>query len=214
VAHIGGTLKRGNTEGRKFVVETHFSRRAAKTPLTHRQRELVVGSLLGDAYLMPTTAGWCFRVNHGLSQQEYVEWKYAAFANFVRTPPKRCGRCYYFRTVTHPEFAVYRRLFYLDRRKVVPIELLHEQFTALSLAVWIMDDGAAERRQLRLNTQSFTFEENEALRGFLWAKLGIRCTLNRDKDRQRLRVSSASVDRLRTLVGPYIIPSMLRKLSP
>jgi hypothetical protein len=207
-------MYRGNTEGRKFVVETHFSRRAARTPLTHRQRELVVGSLLGDAYLMPTTAGWCFRVNHGLGQLEYVDWKYAALANFVRTPPKRCDRCYYFRTVTHPEFAVYRRLFYLDRRKVVPIELLHEQFTALSLAVRIMDDGTAERKQLRLNTQSFTFEENDALRGFLWAKLGIRCTLNRDKDRHRLRISSASVDRLRTLVGPYIIPSMLRKLSP
>jgi LAGLIDADG DNA endonuclease family len=195
-------------------VETHFSRRAAKTPLTHRQRELVVGSLLGDAYLMPTTAGWCFRVNHGLSQREYVDWKYAALANFVRTLPKRCGRCYYFRTVTHPEFAVYRRLFYPDRRKVVPMDLLYEQFTALSLAVWIMDDGAAERKQLRLNTQSFTFEENEALRAFLRAKLGIRCTINRDKDRHRLRISSASVDRLRTLVGPYIIPIMLRKLSP
>ncbi|MGH3086841.1 MAG: hypothetical protein ACRDSJ_05925 [Rubrobacteraceae bacterium] len=132
----------------------------------------------------------------------------------VRTPPRRCGRCYYFRTVTHPEFAEYRLLFYSDRRKVAPIELLHEEFTALSLAVWIMDDGAAERKQLRLNTQSFSFEENEALRGFLWAKLGIRCSLNRDKDRYRLRVSSASMSRLRTLVGPHIIPGMLRKLPP
>jgi hypothetical protein len=138
-----------------------------KTPLTSRQRELVVGSLLGDAYLMSTTAGWCFRVNHGLQQREYVDWKYEILANFVRTPPRSSGRCYYFRTVTHPEFAVYRQHFYAGR-KVAPIELLDEQFTAFSLAVWLMDDGAAERKQLRLNTQSFSHEENEALRAFLY----------------------------------------------
>jgi hypothetical protein len=184
-----------------------------KTPLTSRQRELVVGSLLGDAYLMSTTAGWCFRVNHGQQQREYVDWKYEILANFVRTPPRNSGRCYYFRTVTHPEFAVYRQHFYAGR-KVAPIELLDEQFTAFSLAVWLMDEGAAERKQLRLNTQSFSHEESEALRAFLWAKLGIRCSLNRDKDRYRLRIASASMDRLRALVGPHLDSSMLHKLSP
>ncbi len=193
-------------------METHFARRARETPLHSLQRELIVGSLLGDAYLMPTTSGFCFRVNHGLHQRDYVDWKFRLLAEFVRTPPRESGSCYYFRTVTHPEFSDYREFFYSDNRKIVPMDLLHEQFTEFSLAVWLMDDGAVDRRQLRLNTQSFSFTENEALASLLRAKFGIEARLNRDKDRYRLRINDASISRLKHLVGPILIPSMLYKL--
>jgi hypothetical protein len=75
-----------------------------------------------------------------------------------------------------------------------------------------MDDGAVDRKQVRLNTQSFSLAENEALSSFLRAKFGIETRLNRDKDRYRLRVVDASIKRLRDLVGLYLIPSMLYKL--
>ena len=203
---------RGNTEGRKFVVETHFATAARKKSFSALQRELIVGSLLGDAYLMETTSGFCFRVNHGIQQREYVDWKFKLLAEFVRTPPRESGTCYYFRTVTHPEFSHYRDHFYSSNRKVVPLALLHQQFSELSLAVWLMDDGAVDRKQVRLNSQSFSFAENEMLLSFLRAKFGIETRLNRDKDRYRLRVVDASIKRLKDLVGPYLIPSMLYKL--
>jgi hypothetical protein len=161
---------------------------------------------------MPTTSGFCFRVNHGLHQRDYVDWKFKLLAEFVRTPPRESGSCYYFRTVTHPEFSEYREFFYSDGRKIVPMDLLHKQFTEFSLAVWLMDDGAVDRRQLRLNTQSFSFSENEALSSLLRAKFGIEARLNRDKDRYRLRINDASISRLKHLVGPILIPSMLYKL--
>jgi hypothetical protein len=193
-------------------VETHFAQRARETPLHSLQRELVVGSLLGDAYLMPTTSGFCFRVNHGLHQREYVDWKFNLLAEFVRTPPRESGSCYYFRTVTHPEFSEYRKFFYSNSRKIAPMDLLLTQFTDFSLAVWLMDDGAVDRKQLRLNTQSFSFVENEALASLLRAKFGIEARLNRDKDRYRLRINDASISRLKHLVEPHLIPSMLYKL--
>ena len=130
----------------------------------------------------------------------------------MRTPPRESGKCYYFRTVTHPEFSRYREHFYSSDRKIVPLALLDEQFSELSLAVWLMDDGAVDRKQVRLNTQSFSFAENEMLLSFLRAKFGIEARLNRDKDRYRLRVNDASVQRLKDLVGPHLIPSMLYKL--
>jgi hypothetical protein len=203
---------KGNTEGRKFVVETHFAKLARKLQLSSLQRELIVGSLLGDAYLMPTTSGFCFRVNHGMQQRDYVDWKFNMLAELVRTPPRESGKCYYFRTVTHPEFSRYRDYFYFGRRKIIPLTLLSEQFSEFSLAVWLMDDGAVDRKQLRLNTQSFSLIENEALASILRAKFGIETRLNRDKDRYRLRVNDASIQRFRDLVGPYLIPSMLYKL--
>ena len=131
----------------------------------------------------------------------------------MRTPPRKSGSCYYFRTITHSEFSAYRNNFYVENRKIVPVELLYEQFTAFSLAIWLMDDGAADGKQLRFNTQSFSVQENDILISFLRAKFGIEVRLNQDKNRPRLRVKAASMNWLKELVKPYIIPSMLYKLS-
>ena len=211
-ARIGET-PRGNTEGRRFVVETHFGRRARETAFDSQQRELIVGSLLGDATLLRTTSGFCFRVHHGLEQRGLVDWKYAGLAQFVRTAPKQSGNGYYFRTVSHPWFTELREQFYQNGRKVVPIRLLENDLSAVGLAVWIMDDGAADGKQLRINTQSFLTEEVEHLCRFLRAKFGIEMTVNRDKMKPRLRCKAASMERLRTIVRDHTIPDMLYKLS-
>ena len=75
-----------------------------------------------------------------------------------------------------------------------------------------MDDGAVDGKQLRLNTQSFSCSENEALISFLRAKFGIEARLNRDKDRYRLRIIDAGIQRFKNLVGPHMISNMLYKL--
>ena len=196
-------------------METRFARMAREVPLTQIQRDLVIGSLLGDAFLMPTTAGWCLRISHGLDQSSYVDWKFRMVASYVRTAPRQCGRSYYLRTITHPELSGMREAFYAGaRRKGVPIELMDSELTAFGLAVWFMDDGASDRRQVRINTQGFSLTENQRLIGFLQAKFGIEATINRDKDRQRLRIRDASIRRFADLVRPHIIPSMLYKLPP
>ena len=196
-----------------LVVETLFARTARKTPLTAVQRDLVIGALLGDAYLMPTTAGWCFRVSHGQQQREYVEWKFRWVSDFVRTGPRQCGRSCYFRTISHPEFAGLREAFYGKAgTKAVPIKLLERELTAFGLAVWFMDDGASDRRQVRINSQGFSFAENSMLVEFLQAKFEIKASLNRDKGRHRLRIGEDGMARFVNLVRPHLIPSMLYKL--
>jgi LAGLIDADG DNA endonuclease family protein len=174
---------------------------------------VIIGSLLGDGTLLKTTSGHCFRVHHGCRQRRLVDWKYAELASFVRTAPRLSGNGYYFRTVTHPELAKLRERFYSADRKIVPIELLESSLGALGLAVWIMDDGAAEGKQLRLNTQSFSIEEVEMLTGLIRAKFGIVMTINKDKNLPRLRCTAASMERLVELVKPHTLPDMLYKLS-
>jgi hypothetical protein len=142
-----------------------------------------------------------------------VDWKYAELARFVRTAPRTSGNGYYFRTVTHPRLAELRESFYAAERKIVPIKLLGSTLTEFGLAVWIMDDGAAEGKQLRLNTQSFSAEEAEELARLIRAKFGIVMTINRDKNRPRLRCKAASMGRLVGLVRQHTLPSMLYKLS-
>jgi recombination protein RecA len=193
-------------------VETLFARNARATPLTGLQRDLVIGSLLGDGYLMPTTAGCCFRVSHGQQQRQYMDWKFGIISDYVRTAPRTCGRSYYFRTVTHPDFAGLRQSFYSHAVKGVPADLMGREMTAFGLAVWFMDDGTADRNQVRINTQSFSYEENLMLVEFLHAKFGLAVTINKDKDRHRLRLSAKDMDRFVDLVAPFVIPSMQYKL--
>ncbi|UCD14826.1 MAG: hypothetical protein JSV34_03635 [Candidatus Omnitrophota bacterium] len=195
-------------------METIFARQARKQKLREQQYNLIIGSLLGDAYLVKTTRGYAFRVNHGVRQKDYVDWKYKILKDFVNSPPRFTESCYYFRTISHPAFHCLREQFYSDRKKVVPRDLIETEMNSFIMAVWIMDDGSKDGRQLRINSQSFNRDENLFLQGVLYAKLGIKSTLNQDKGKYRLRVSNESMARLRNLVTPYIVPSMLYKLLP
>jgi len=76
-----------------------------------------------------------------------------------------------------------------------------------------MDDGAADGKQLRINTQSFSVEEAEDLASLIRAKFGVVMTVNMDKNRPRLRCNAASMDRLVRLVRVHTLPDMLYKLS-
>ncbi len=193
-------------------MQTHFGRAAMARAFSDRQMQLVVGSLLGDGTLLATTAGYCFRAHHGLAQRSLVDWKFAQLRCFVRTAPRISGGGYYFRTISHPWLAELAARFYSDSRKIVPLALLTSYLTPFALAVWIMDDGAVDGRQLRINTQSFTWRECQSLVDLLHAKFALRFTLNADKKRPRLRCASESMGRLRDLVLPFVLPEMRYKL--
>ncbi|MBX7138474.1 MAG: hypothetical protein K1X83_10880 [Oligoflexia bacterium] len=193
-------------------MDTIRARLAGTWKLSQRQIDIVIGSLLGDGYLVQTTRGYAFRVNHGVAQREYVDWKFSELKELVNSAPRRSGNCYYFRTVSHSYFKDLRRVFYCGKQKVLP-PAIAQWLSPLSLAVWIMDDGARDANQLRINTQCFSEAENLRLIETIKAKLGISATLNRDKNKFRLRVSASGMPIVRQLVAPHIIPSMQYKLS-
>ena len=194
-------------------MDTLLAREARKISFSESQQKLMIGSLLGDGYLDKTTRGYSLRIHHGIAQKEYVDHKYQLIKSFVNSAPKTSGKAYYFRTVSHPFLTDLRELFYKEHKKILPKDFLEENFDAFSLAIWIMDDGAADKNQLRINTQSFSWKENLWLINFLQAKFGIASTLNVDRGKYRLRIRDSSMSSLKQMVLPFIIPSMLYKLS-
>ena len=195
-------------------MDTKQARLARTKLVTNYQQDIIIGSLLGDGHLVRTTRGFAFRVNHGIRQMAYVNWKYQALIGLTNSPPRTYQRSYYFRTVSHSYFDTLRRVFYSGRKKILPVEI-GQWMTPLVFSVWLMDDGARDKGQVRLNTQSFSRRENQRLRSVLEASFGgIITTLNRDKDRFRLRVAAISMPRVRQVVAPFILPSMQYKLSP
>jgi len=69
-----------NTEGSRVISQTLRVRKNIAYSLSDRQTEILIGSLLGDAYIHPL-GKICFEQSS--VQQEYLHWKYAEFKNLV-----------------------------------------------------------------------------------------------------------------------------------
>lgn len=206
----------GNTEGKSSCskyMDTKQARIARKNKFTKRQQEIIIGSLLGDGHLAKTTRGFAFRANHGINQSEYVHWKHKELVNFTNSTPCVYKKTIYFRTVSHDFFDDLHQIFYADGVKIIS-ENLFKWLTPLSFSVWIMDDGSRDGKQLRINSQSFSKEENQKLIHILEAKFGIKATLNRDKNYYRLRIADDSMGIVKNITREHLIPSMLYKISP
>jgi hypothetical protein len=184
--------------------------------LSALQHAVLVGSLLGDGTLrrQGTRTNALFEVNHSIEFNEYVDWKYKCFQEFVLTSPKsRQGNgkrvAYRFTTRSLPVFTRYYEWYYLEGKKRVPRNL---NLNSIILAVWFMDDGAKSRSALYLNTQQFCYEDQLFLQELLQKNFGIRSGLNRDKQYRRLRITTESTKVFEKIVRPHIIPCFHYKL--
>ena len=176
------------------------------------QRQIIVGSLLGDGAMRCKTNA-LLEINHSSHQRSYVDWKYRQLASLVRTPPKARNSngtriAYRFVTRSLPELTPYFRLFYKSGRKEVPDIELHE----LTLAVWFMDDGSRSRSSVYLNTQQYDLPSQLRLLRLLREQWGIEGALNRDKQYHRVRLKVEGTRTFVGLVGPYLLPELRYKL--
>ena len=173
---------------------------------------MIIGSLLGDG-AMRCKRNALLEVNHCAAQRSYVDWKYQTLSNLVRTPPKLRGTngkriAYRFTTLSLPELTAYYRRFYPLGKKIVP----NVTVTPLALAVWLMDDGHKSYNTIYLNTQQFSAESQRGLLSMLKHQWDISAALNIDKAYFRIRISVRSVQRLKSLVEPYLLPAFRYKI--
>lgn len=168
--------------------------------LTCLQKDVIVGTLLGDSSLERDKPTHNPRIRFDQSypqHKSYLESLYVIFANLCGTPPrvhtrkpdKRTGKIYqtiaffFFNkkkdSLRHSSLNYYYDLFYIynsdgKRRKIVPTNIA-ELLTPCALAYWIMDDGGINTYNATiLNTDSFTLEEVELLQKALEQKFGLR----------------------------------------
>ena len=197
--------------------------------LSKRQREILVGLLLGDGHLEIQNQGRTYRlkIEHSLTQRDYVDWLYHEFSDWVLTGPQektqqvtwknheaRTYQKYWFNTVSVGSFRFYAQQFYQAKKKRIP-RLIHKWITPCALAVWYMDDGAIKSNAHRIvlfNTQGFLKEDLVRLQGVLKKKFGIITTLRAQKEGWQIYVTSEGVAPFRTCVEPFILPSMRYKL--
>jgi len=196
--------------------------------LTDLQKEILIGTLLGDGHLETQDNGHTYRLklDHSIKQRAYVDWLYESFKEWTNTPPKKHSRDvrfrnvtksydkYGFNTVSHSAFRFYAKQFYSQRKKKAP-RLIHRWLTPLALAVWFMDDGSIKsnaHKTVFINTHSFSKDDVKRLRKALWDVYGIQTILRPQGNGNQLYFLSETVEAFLGLIEPHILPSMRYKL--
>lgn len=193
-------------------------------PFTSRQKSIVYGTLLGDGYLRPSSEhSYALALTHGQKQKAYLEWKLSELDNFVTKKNFYCTKhsfhgnapTYHFSTITHPFLTETHDLCYPNRKKTVSIEWL-SKLTALSLAVWYMDDGSINRRYrtIVLCTNCFSYTEHELIRSYFSDKWGIDTKIEKRRNEQFIiRINASQSNKFLDIISPHIPSCMIYKLG-
>ena len=199
--------------------------------LSKEERDILIGSLLGDGCLriMTNTKYPAFSVSHSEKQKDYVFWKYENLKRWVRTPPWREERIYHrdrnrktiswrFQTLTNDVFSDLYNTFYKNGKKIIPDNLQSLlKDSPLALAVWLMDDGNKNHKAVFLNTQSFSFEEQQRLSQILHDIYGFHVTVNSHSKSNgvqlyRIRIDTESTKKLKTIIESFMLPQFYYKI--
>ena len=190
-----------------------------KLNLSIVQKDFLIGTLLGDGHLQPSRSGLLARlqIRHSIKFKDYVDWQYQIWRKWTLKEPTfdACNNSIVLRSIFHPEFSVWRNIFYLNNKKIVPVkigELLNHPY---SLAIWFMDDGNGSKqgRWLRLSTYAFGLEGNIILQNCLKINFGLDTKIYNDGKGNYLWFPKTSALKLYELIRPYILQCMEYKFN-
>lgn len=213
---------------RDYDIDFDFSpnHELRSVPFTQRQKDIALGSLLGDASLPPSNqrkTSFVLSFTHGEKQKAYLDWKRNEFQNFVIQEHYYCNTrpfrgnlpTYQFSTISHPYLAELRALCYSTGQKTVTMDWL-DQISPLSLAVWYMDDGSINKRYgtIVLCTNSFSFDQQSLIVEFLAGRFDIKSVIEPRRNEQSvIRINASQRHRFMELTAPHIPDCMSYKLG-
>jgi LAGLIDADG DNA endonuclease family len=188
---------------------------------TQEQQDVLTGTLLGDGSLPIHGKHPRLFVKHKKDHETLAMFKYGVFRELIsmraHTFDQRLnGRnypCVQFVTRTSAGFSPWRRRFYRGRRKIVPVDIECD-LSPLAVAVWLMDDGAADYAGLTFQTHSFRLAETNRLAAVLRRKYGLRTGVRANRGSWIVYVYAESMPRMREIVGPHVLPELEYKLVP
>lgn len=206
-----GDVRRDNAEGSRLI----------EVELSPDQESVLVGTLLGDGSLAMHGHHARLHVKHKAAHRALAEFKHETFSRFTSMAlhafDQRLGLktypCVQFATRTHPVFADWRRRFYPDRRKQVPIDIT-DLLTPLAAAVWFMDDGSADHTGVTLQTHSFTLSEVQRLQAALSERFDVGATIRENKRRPIMYIGKRELPKFVDLVRPFVLEDLEYKLVP
>lgn len=199
-----------NTVGSLEIPISLHARKNLSLVLTERQKDILLGCVLGDAYINPLGK---IRIEQSIKQMDYVQWKYQelkslAYPSLPREITHKIGEKEYQSVIftLRQYFRLWRSIFYFGKRKAFPKNLL---LTPLSLAVWYMDDGCWTGKKSVISIESFDTENSKNIQEIFSNQFGIETIIGKNR---KLIIRKKSHPKFYGLISPYIIPSMKYKI--
>lgn len=201
----------GNPVGSLEVPKVLHARKRLLLELSQRQKEILIGCILGDAYISPLGK---IRIEQSTKQREYVDWKYQELHSLCYParpreilhilPTGKEHTSVFF--LLRQYFRAWRAIFYEGRIKIFPRDL---PISPLSLAVWYMDDGCWTGKKALICAESFDGIYSGYMQRALFDQYGIETVVGKNG---RLVIRKKFHDQFFSLIAPHIIPSMKYKL--
>ena len=201
--------------------------------LSSSQRQLILGSLMGDGSLSKPVRrddhSARFRMGHGAKQERYLDWKVSLLANVPYCRTTNAKGAVFADFTPLAELDELREVVYQgDGKKHLTWDYL-KQLTPFALAVWYMDDGCFSVRskgvqertrggsgRIEICVEAMSPGSRERLVQYLRDTHGLNVRLRASGARRISYVvftTSASA-RFLKMVAPYVHPSMEYKLLP
>lgn len=202
----------GNIVGSLEVPNLLHARKNLVLAVTERQRDILIGCVLGDAYIAKKGK---IRIEQSYRQIEYILWKYQelnslAYPALPRTIDRtntKNGQTYQSTFFSLRQyFRPWRLIFYPSGKKVFPSGLT---ISPLSLAIWYMDDGCWTGTKCVIATEGFDDPSIERIQQTLQSQYEIESVVGKNR---KLVIRKQSHDTFYTLVSPNMVSSMKYKI--
>lgn len=191
---------------KEFNLSHHKVRYNAK--ITSQQMECLDGSMLGDGSISHLQHR--FAIKQRFDRGEYLQYLFDSLLPFS-IYLKSATRCRQLLTCTHPIFTQMRQRWYEGKQKIVPKDLV---LTPRSFAHWFVEDGSnnQKKRSLRISTNCFRFQDVEFLVEILFRDLGVKATINKQRNQPVLHIGAYEYFRTIEILKPLILwPCFLYK---
>ena len=196
--------------------------------LTKKQRYILLGTVLGDAYLQKTGAKNArLRLEHSGAQKKYLLWKVEEFPKLFQGKPKYMERIHpytkkrysYWRhqSSATPELELWRKKFYVNNKKQIPEDFGKLLTDTLSLAVWYMDDGYYYEKDRNSYLYLGKVSEREAfiVQRTLEENFGIKSRIYNKKQKGfAIYFPVEETIKMHKMIKKYVLPLFDYKLSP
>ena len=121
--------------------------RKANKQMNNIQKDLVIGSLLGDGHIDKRETQPIFIVSHAENQKDYLFWKYELMKDFMNIPPSYYKETYHtFNTkekyLCQPHYRISSRIHncFIPYREMSKHDLINN-LNEFSLSIFALDDG-------------------------------------------------------------------------
>jgi hypothetical protein len=191
---------------------------------------IIVGLLLSDGWMTfanSRSKNARLGFTQSLANSGYLWFVFNTLSHYCSSYPhfregSRKGNQYFalqFFTRTLPCFTELHSLFYVNNVKIIPNNI-YELLTPVALAHMIMGDGSSQRHGIIICTNSYTLPDVIRLMNVLMIRYRLECNLRiKKRDNKKIQkeytiyIQQSSMPLLRTIITPYLHPSMLYKLG-